>query len=107
MYPRIRDYRLLEKLGEGAAGEVYVATPTSHKSFARPDDLVAIKIYKDEILKQPFQSDRMQREFAVGSQISHPNVVRIHEYFPETKDHKPFLVMEYVDGITLSEWGAL
>lgn len=100
------DYRLLEKLGEGAAGEVHLATPLKDKPFAHPNDLVAIKIYKEEVLKQPGQTERMKREFDVGSQISHPNVVRMYEYSQGQKGQRPYLVMEYVDGITLSEWGA-
>ena len=107
MQPVLRGYRLIEKLVEGAAGEVYLATPTTSKPFAGPDDLVAIKIYKDEILKEPGQAERMKQEFQVGSTISHPNVVRIFEYTHAEKDQRPYLVMEYIDGITLSEWVTL
>ncbi|HEV2969197.1 MAG TPA: protein kinase [Pirellulales bacterium] len=105
MTEQIGDFRVVDKLGEGAAGEVFLATPVAPKAYARPGDLVAIKRYKPEILQQARQFDRIEREFKVGSQFSHPNLVRMHEYVPAgTSDSAPFLVMEYVDGIPLDKW---
>src|SRR3990172_5311692 len=95
------DYRLLSQLGEGAAGTVFLATPIRTKLFASPGDPVAIKVYKEEILKKPKQLERIRREFKIGSQLAHPNIVRIYEYSVDTKP--PYLVMEYVDGITLQD----
>lgn len=97
----IKDYRCLRKLGEGAAGKVYLVTPTSRKNFAIPGDLLALKLYKPEILKEPDEQERIKREFEVGSVTSHPNVVRIHEFSPGST---PYLVMEYVDGDRLDEF---
>src|SRR5437867_48182 len=96
-------YRLLQKLGEGAAGEVYLGTPIHEKPFARPGDPLAVKVYKPEILKQAAQLERIEREFRVGSTLSHPNLVCMFDYKIE-KTSKPYLVMEYVDGVTLDAW---
>jgi len=95
------DYRLLQPLGEGAAGEVFLATPLAKKPFANPGAPLALKRYKSDILRQPAQLERIQREFTVGSTVTHPNLVQIYEHSTEPK---PFLVMEYVDGITLDRW---
>src|SRR5437763_15862203 len=98
------DYRLLGFLGEGAAGEVHLAVPLKPKLFAKTDQLVAIKIYKPEILARHAQMERIEQEFKVGSQLSHPHLVRIFEYAPDSELNRPFLVMEYVDGVTLDSW---
>jgi transcriptional regulator with XRE-family HTH domain len=98
------DYRLLQRLGEGAAGEVHLAIPTKDKGFAQPGDPIALKVYKREILRQERQLERIKREFTVGSTLSHPNLVRMYEYSIDDDRVPPFLAMEYVDGITLDAW---
>lgn len=99
----VGDYRLLKKLGEGAAGDVYLSTPTTNKPFAAKGDQLAVKLYKPEILREENQFQRIKREFTVGSTVSHPNVVAIHEVITEGCE-RPFLVMEYVEGMTLDRW---
>lgn len=99
----VGDYRLLSALGEGAAGTVHLATPTTAKPFAKPGDLVAIKVYKETVLQQPNQLERVQREFRAASQLAHPAVVRMFECNIEDRS-RPFLVMEYVDGMPLDKW---
>src|SRR5437870_7953581 len=100
----IGDYRLLRFLGEGAAGDVHLAVPLKAKPFAKTDQLLAIKIYKPEILARHAQMDRIKQEFDVGSQLAHPHLVRIFEYSEESQLKRPFLVMEYIDGYTLDSW---
>jgi transcriptional regulator with XRE-family HTH domain len=95
------DYRLIERLGEGAAGEVYLAVPIKARPFAEPGIPVAIKRYKPQILTEAHQTERIEREFSVGSQLSHPNLVRVFEYIPGPA---PYVVMEYVDGVPLDKW---
>lgn len=103
MESRLGDYRLLQKIGEGVAGEVYLATPTVHKLFAKIGDLVAIKLYKSSILEKGGQLARIEREFKVGSNLVHPNLLRIFECHLRGDD-RPYLVMEYRDGMPLHEW---
>jgi len=100
---QVGDYKLLERLGGGGAADVYLATPTKTKIFAAPGELVAVKLYKERFLSQNGQLDRMTREFQIGSQISNPYLTRIYECnFQDSVP--PFLVMEFIDGMPLSEW---
>jgi serine/threonine protein kinase len=95
------DYRLLQRLGGGAAGDVFLATPLVAKSFAAPGDPVAIKRYKPAIFDRPNQIERVRREFAAGEGVAHPNLVRMLEL---SLEQQPFLVMEYIAGVSLLEW---
>ena len=106
MLERIGDYTLLAPLGSGAAGQVYSATPIVDKPFAKVGDLLAIKVYKPEILLEPKQAERIRREFKVGSDILHPRLVTIYEVH-EAGVEPPFLVMEWVDGMTILEWAKM
>lgn len=99
----IGDYRVIEALGEGGAGEVLLATPLRDKKFASAGELVAIKCYNDRVLSAPNQLERIRREFDVGSRIMNPHLVHMHECnIKEGRD--PFLVMEYIDGTRLNDW---
>lgn len=99
-------YRVLETLGEGGAARVYLATPLSPKPFAEPGEPVALKVYKEEVLKEKEQLQRIGLELKASIQAAHPNVVRV---FESSDDHPdgPYLVMEYVDGMPLSQWGVM
>lgn len=100
----VGDYRLLRLVGQGAAGEVHLATAIVPKPFAEKGDLLAVKLYKADILSRQGQEERIRREFQVGSTIAHPNIVRVFEYSPASGSLPPFLVMEYVDGVPLDSW---
>jgi serine/threonine protein kinase len=107
MEKKFANYRLLEKLGEGGAAEVYLATPLVSKPFANPGDPVAVKIYKQDLLKkEKEQIERIRLDMKASMQTAHPNVVRV---FESSDDHPEgaHLVMEYVDGMPLSRWGAM
>ena len=88
-------YRLTEKLGEGGMGIVLRGHDDSL------DRAVAIKL-----LRQQTQGDdaqrRMQREARAMARLSHPNVVQVYEVGVD--DGRPFIAMELVDGVTLTEW---
>lgn len=97
------EYRLIEKLGEGAAGEVFLATPVLDNPFAAVGRPVALKIYKPTILEEKNQRERISTEFQVGSTLSSAHLVKIHE-FGNAVGKNPFLAMEFVDGMTLTAW---
>jgi serine/threonine-protein kinase len=99
MSSKIASFEQLQQLGEGAAGEVYLSVLKEPKPYAGVGDLIALKLYKQADQEQ---LKRIEIETQVGTQISHPNIVRIFEGSPEPKE--PFIVMEYVDGITLENW---
>jgi serine/threonine protein kinase len=98
---------LLESfLGEGAAGEVYRARIIgTYRNFPKGTQ-VAVKIYKPEILRSPNQSVRIRREFEAGSIVTHPNLVKLLAVgnYEENGVERPYIVMEYLDGLTLREW---
>jgi serine/threonine protein kinase/transcriptional regulator with XRE-family HTH domain len=100
--PQVGDYSLLRFLGRGAAGRVYLGTPLVGKAFAQPGEPLAVKVYSPEILQHPNQDRRIQREFETETFLAHPRLVKAHDFSPEGPT--PFLVMEWVDGVTLTEW---
>jgi len=92
---QVRDYQLLDKLGEGGFGAVYKAVHTRlGKNFA-------IKILPSEKLADPNIVARFQREMKAVGALEHPNIVRATDAGEVDGCH--FLVMEFVDGVTLAE----
>jgi serine/threonine protein kinase len=87
-------YRMIEKLGQGGMGEVYRAEDTNlHR-------LVAIKVLPDEFAHDAERLARFQREAEVLSSLNHPNISTLYGF--EESDGKRFIVMELVQGETLS-----
>ncbi|MEP6708338.1 MAG: serine/threonine-protein kinase, partial [Pyrinomonadaceae bacterium] len=90
-------YRIIEKLGEGGMGVVYLAEDTL---LGRR---VAIKMLSDAHGpgKQHFRT-RFLREARAVSALSHPHIATIHDY-GETEGGEPYIVMEFVKGATLGD----
>ena len=101
---KVSNYRLLRKIGDGGASEVFLATPTQSLPFADPGTPLAVKLYKSRVLEDKAQRDRIRQEFRVGSQIVHPNLVRIFNFNDGSNGTPAFVVMEYVDGVSLLTW---
>jgi len=91
----ISHYRIVEKLGEGGMGVVYIAEDTV---LGRR---VAIKTLTAARTDQHFRM-RFLREAQAVSKLSHPHIATIHDY-GETDDGQPYIVMELVKGKTLSD----
>jgi len=88
-------YRLLELLGAGGMGAVYLCEHTLMKR------LVALKVLPTEKLEDPSSLERFHREARAVAALNHPNIVRAHDIDQYDKLH--FLVMEFVDGASLQE----
>jgi len=90
----ISHYRILQKLGAGGMGEVYLADDTK---LSRK---VAIKVLPSESMGDQSAHKRLRREAQSAAGLDHPNICAIHEVGEE--DGCTFIVMQYVEGETLA-----
>jgi serine/threonine-protein kinase len=88
-------YRVLEKLGEGGMGVVYLA---EHVTIEKR---VALKVLLHEYARKPDLKDRFLQEAKAAARIGHENIVDITD-FGDTPDASVFFAMEYLEGRDLS-----
>lgn len=86
-------YRLVESLGSGGMGQVYLAEDT------RLGRRVAVKVLPPETAEQPEKLKRFEREARTIASLSHPGIVTLHSI--EEAEGRRFLTMEHVQGQTL------
>ncbi len=92
---RIRDYELLELLGQGGMGSVWKAKHTRLKKF------VAVKLLPQEKTSGVAAVARFHREMEAVGALKHPHIIEALDAGEEAGTH--YLVMEYVAGIELAE----
>lgn len=92
---KIGQFQIEEELGVGGMGTVYKARDT------RLNRYVAIKALHPHVLRDSQAYRRFKNEAQVSAQLSNPNVATLYDFIKE-KDQS-YLIMEYIDGITIEE----
>ncbi|MFL6257491.1 MAG: protein kinase domain-containing protein, partial [Pyrinomonadaceae bacterium] len=88
-------YRILEKIGAGGMGTVYLAKD------ARLGRRVAVKLLPAQFARDEELVRRFEQEARAASALNHPNIITVHEIGEE--HGRLFIVTEYVEGKTLRE----
>ncbi|WP_182883961.1 serine/threonine-protein kinase [Microbispora sp. H10949] len=89
---RVGPYTLLERLGRGGMGEVYLAD-------GRRGDRVAVKMLRDPIEHDPDARLRLEREVRALRRVESPYVAQVLD--ADLSGDRPYLVMEYIEGENL------
>jgi serine/threonine protein kinase len=92
-------FTLVEKLGVGGMGEVFLA---EHVALGRR---VALKVLNGEHVRNPRMHERFAREARVSNRVRHPNVVEVTGLL-ELPDGRPYMEMEYVAGVDVADFAA-
>jgi len=92
---QIGHYQIMEQIGEGGMGVVFLARDLRlHRN-------VAIKVLPETVSTDKSRLNRFEQEAVAASALNHPNILTIHEI--GRSDNAKFIVSEYVNGFTLRE----
>src|SRR5512147_860104 len=90
---KIGKYRVLERLGQGAMGEVFRA----HDPVLGRD--VAVKVLADKLSGDDNARLRFQREARSAAQLNHPNIITVHDFGED--QGVAYMAMELLEGSDL------
>ena len=90
-------YRLVEKIGEGATGELYRAIDE------RLNREVAVKVLKPELAAIPNARARFEREARACAALRHDHIIAVHHVEAGVPNQCPYLAMDFVNGGSLGE----
>lgn len=90
-------YEVLGELGRGGFGTVYKAR---HGGLNK---VVAIKVLHNTLVMDPVTRARFELEAKAGANLAHPNLVSVFDYGFTDRD-EPYLVMEFVEGVSLEQF---
>jgi len=94
-------YLIQGLLGQGGMGVVYAAIDQYRLDRSSDDQKVALKVLHTEVIKRPRLFAELRREFQHLQSLSHPNIVRVHEF--DRDGDLAFFTMEYLSGMLLSQ----
>ena len=101
---RLGPYRILEELGRGGMGRVYLAAVSGKAPGLEPGARVALKVIHPHLLETPGFFKRFLREAEIGRSRAPPERGALYDCDALTAEgQQHFLVMEYVEGQTLRE----
>ena len=90
-------YKVVEVIGRGGMGTIYKA----HDQWM--DRTIAIKMLHQHLVHDPQSVQRFNQEAKAAGNIEHPNVIQAYDFGIAPDTEQPFLVMEYLQGNSLSE----
>jgi serine/threonine protein kinase len=93
---QILHYQVLQKLGEGGMGKVYLAEDT------RLNRKVALKFLSTGVTSDDLEVKRFRNEARIAASLSHPNIAQI--YAIEDCEEGSFISMQYIDGVDLGSF---
>lgn len=89
-------YKIIEKLGAGGMGTVYLAEDT------RLERQVALKFLSSSITENEEALERFSNEAKIAASLSHPNIAQVHAI--EESEEGTFIVFQYIDGQELQHY---
>ena len=95
-------YEVKELIGSGGMANVYKAVMRGQNGPVPAGTVVAVKVLRREYMHDPDLVRRFKNESKAISLLNHPNIVKVYDV--SVNDHLQYIVMEYVDGMTLREY---
>ena len=95
-------YEVKELIGSGGMANVYKAVMRGNNGPVPPGTVVAVKVLRREFMHDPDLVRRFKNESKAISLLNHPNIVKVYDV--SVSDDLQYIVMEYVDGMTLREY---
>ena len=95
-------YEVQELIGSGGMANVYKAVMRGQNGPVPAGTVVAVKVLRREYMHDPDLVRRFKNESKAISLLNHPNIVKVYDV--SVNDNLQYIVMEYVDGMTLREY---
>ena len=95
-------YEVKELIGSGGMANVYKAVMLGQNGPVPAGTVVAVKVLRQEYMHDPDLVRRFKNESKAISLLNHPNIVKVYDV--SVNDDLQYIVMEYVDGMTLREY---